>query len=181
MDIVKICPQLEKERISINAKAGDVLIFNSLITHGPSDNHSSMPQLRCYPNIAPMDYLVNQPEEVLSTYLNGTHPTRYGHFFTGNFYKENVIHARSSRRHYSYPLNSIGRALVGAISWTDNCLVQELKDLFNNDQQIQDTIIQQWIKEFNADWKALVNLQIERYGAKNVESEHSTSSDPLYV
>jgi len=132
---------------------------STLIPHGPSDNNSSVPQLRCYPNLAPVGHLVNPPEEVLSTYLNGTHPARYGHFFTGNCYKESIIHARSSRRHYVYPLCPIGRALIGAISWTDPVVVQDLCNLFSSDKQRQNNTMLQWSNNFDVDWEALVNVQ----------------------
>ena len=141
MDITQLYPGILKQCISVNAKAGDVLFFNSLVTHGPSDNLSPTPQLQCYPNLVPVDYLANSKEEVLDTWLNGTHPKRYGHFFTGNFYKKSVIHARSAWCHYSYPLGSIGRAIVGGISWTHTDVVQDLNVLFSGDEQQQSTLI----------------------------------------
>lgn len=115
MDITKLCPGIKKQRISIKANAGDILVFNSLLPHGPSDNLSSQVQMKCYPNLAPLNYLANSQAEVLATYTNGAHLTNYSHFFTGNCYKENVIHARSSCPHHVYPLCPIGQALVGAI------------------------------------------------------------------
>ena len=77
MDITKLCPGIKKQRISIKANAGDVLVFNSLLPHGPSDNLSSQVQMKCYPNLAPLNYLANPQAEVLATYTNGAHPKNY--------------------------------------------------------------------------------------------------------
>lgn len=163
MDITKLYPSILQQRVSVSAKAGDILFFNSLITHGPSDNLSPTPQLRCYPNLAPVNYLANPKEEVLDTWLNGTHPKRYGHFFTGNYYKRDVIHAHSARRHYIYQLCPIGKAIVGATLWTDIQVVRDLNTLFGSDKQQRDMLIKQWIDDFNVDWATLVDLQITRY------------------
>ena len=143
MDILKLAPELMDRRISITAKAGDVLLFSSLITHGSSDNNSTIPHLRCYPSMAPDGYLSNHRAEVLYTYLNGTHPARYAHFFTGNEYNSNVKHARSSRPQHSYQLGAIGRALVGAASWTDPVVVQDLQVFFSSNKQQQNQIVRQ--------------------------------------
>ena len=106
--------------------------------------------------MGPENYLVNPRNEVLDTYLNGTHPRRYGHFYTGNTYKKNVIFARSLRPHITYPLCSIGRALVGAATWTDPVVMRDVYALFNGTEKQQTDMIQKWIKDYVAIWKALV-------------------------
>ena len=163
MDITKLCPEILKQRISVCAKAGDVLFFNSLVTHGPSDNMSSNPQLRCYPNLAPVNTLANPPAEVLDTWLNGTHPNKYAHFFTGNQYKQNVLQSCSPRRHFCYPLGPIGKAIVGATSWTNTSVVQDLTTLFSGNTKSQKILIDHWVEDFTADWEVLVKHQVTRY------------------
>lgn len=163
MDITKLHPNILEQKISFPAKAGDVLFFNSLITHGTSNNSSSSPQLRCYPNLAPLNLLPNPPEEVLDTYLNGTHPKKYAHFFTGNNYKETIAHAQSTRRHFHFPLGQIGKAIVGATPWTSNFVVQELTILFSGNVTEQNKLINTWVDNFTADWENIVKHQIVNY------------------
>lgn len=163
MDITKLYPSILEQGTTFTAKAGDVLFFNSLVTHGSSDNLSAAAQLRCYPSLAPLNSLPNPPEEVLDTWLNGTHPKRYAHFFTGNQYKQQVLQSQSARRHYCYPLGPIGKAIVGATTWTDNSVVRDLTILFSGNEEQQKKLIEQWMEDYNADWEMLVNHQIARY------------------
>lgn len=158
MDITALCPDLLNERIAVEAKAGTALIFHPRILHGASDNQSSVPHLRCYPQLHVLDALHNTREEVLRTYLTGAHPKKYSHFFTGNKYKQKVIFARSARKHYQYPVNHIGAALIGIREWADREVQYNLCALFN--KQLQETYITNWIEEFQSSWKALVELQI---------------------
>ena len=163
MNICELWPELLKDKITLDVKAGDVLIFNSFITHGPSDNNSDSPQLCCFSNLAPYGYLTNPPTEVLAIYLNGTHPKNYAHFFTGNSYSQSVIHARSPRPHQMYPLDLIGRALVGAESWTDPVVIDALFTLFSSTENEQIAFIKTWKTTFVETWKFLVEMQIKMH------------------
>ena len=67
IDITKLHSNILKQCISVSAKAGDVLFFNSYITHRSFDNLSFVPQLQCYSNLVLINYLINFKEEILDT------------------------------------------------------------------------------------------------------------------
>jgi hypothetical protein len=148
MDITVLHPALLEKHIHIQANPRDVLLFHSFVTHGSGENHSHEPVLCCFPIIAPVDYLSNPLQDVLSTYLNGTHSTRYAHFYTGNKYKFNVRYAETLIPHIAYPLGAIGKAFVGAARWNDQTVVSELYKLFNEGENQQADLINTWLEHY---------------------------------
>lgn len=73
------------------------------------------------------------------------------------------MQASSARRQFSFPLEPIRKAIVGATLWTDDSVVQDLTILFSGHEKKQNELITQWVENYNADWENIVMHQIARY------------------
>lgn len=163
MDITQLCPEILQNMQSIQAKAGDVLVFHPRCTHGTSDNKTSFPQMRVYPCFELANTMLNARKEVYLTYTTGAHPQRYAHYLTGNKYKRSVACSRLPRPHFVYPVNYIGNTILGGLDWDNIEVAYNLCALFSGDKQLQDAYIKKWVDDYFAKWHFLVEGQINLY------------------